>query len=394
MKAYLIKAKKAYSEGRLKMALKSKFHPYLSAFRTITRTYSKFDIELNSVTFNDSSQEEDEKAVVERIFISYKKMKESQANAQSIYQPSKLWENQLKESYSPIFDALEQDDINKFHFFLTNFGNWDSYTGVSANMLMRRFKSSFLGRRYLKHVYFDSHMQLWNWLNGGRKDLKDLSCPLIGNQSGAYCRNTFIVPSSCPNEFNTSTLAELLDKEKRNIIGELGGGCGQFAYYLIKKRPNSSYIDFDLPETLCLAAYYLMMAFPDKKTLLYGEGDFSENVFSEFDMIFMPSFEIDKIGEDSLDLFINKNSLGEMSSDSTNNYLSFILPATKYFFHMNHEIYRNIFSEESESSLNHEFPINTQNFELLFRYPDIWHMLQNGSVDYYMDIFMYLYKKK
>ncbi len=394
MKSLILKIKKANSEGRLSAAIKSKAHPYFSTFKTITKARSKFSINLNSVSFKEISKDENERVIVERIFNSYKKMKVDQLNASLVYQPAELWANQIKTSYKPFLDALEEDNIDKFHFFLANFGNWDKYTGVSANMLMRRFKKSYLGRRYLKYVYFEGHLELWNWLNGGRKSFSNLSCPEFGNQSGAYCKESFIVPSSCSNEYNTSILSELLSSDKRITIGELGGGCGQFAYYLLRKSVNSTYIDVDLPETLCLAAYYLMMSFPDKKTLLYGEGKFSSAAYEDFNLIFMPSFEIENIGQNSIDLFVNKNSLGEMTSEAAKNYLYFILKSTKYFFHMNHEIYRNIFSTESKSSLNHEFLMTEESFQLLFRYPDIWHMLQNGKIDFYMDIFMYLYKRK
>ena len=40
--------------------------------------------------------------------------------------------------------------------------------------------------------------------------------------------------------------------------------------FLIKNFKESCFIDFDIPEVLVLAAYYLM-AFSDKKTLLFGE---------------------------------------------------------------------------------------------------------------------------
>ena len=391
---YISKAKKAYREGRFLVALKSSINPYFSALKTIIRFHSKYPIKLNTVGFNDISTDDDERIIVERIFLSYRRMKEAQSKCRNIYQPSELWAQHFKEAYEPIIDALSNNKIDTLHYFLTNFGNWNKYTGVSANMLMRRFKSSFIGRRYLKYVYFENHIKLWSWLNGNTDQFKDLSCPTFGNQSGAFCDEYFIVPSSCANEFNASNLLQILELDKRQVIGELGGGCGQLAYYLLKKTKSSSYIDFDLPETLCLAAYYLMKAFPQKKVLLYGEGDFSHDSYSQFDMIFMPSFEIEKLGPDTVDLFINKNSLGEMTQASVSNYLKYILPATTSFFHMNHEIYRNIFSEQLQSPLNKEFPIDLKDFKLLNRYPDIWHMLQNNKIDYYMDIFMYLYTKR
>lgn len=385
---------KAYREERLALALKSKLSPYSSALRSIFTRSSEYNISLNSFDFVNAQTSENEIKIVERIFQSLKKMKEDQAQTRDFYKPAKLWADQLRIGYRPIYESLELNDITKLHYFLANFGSWDKYTGVSANMLMRQFKKSFLGRRYLRNIYFHNHIKLWSWLNGERGELETLSCPNFGNQSGAFCDKTFIVPSSCPNEFNAELLVQYLCGSGRKIVGELGGGCGQFAYYLLKKTFNTSYVNFDLPETICLAAYYLMLCFPEKKALLYGEDEFNSGSLKNYDLIFMPSFEIEKLEESTIDLFINKNSLGEMEKNASENYIRFILSSTNYFFHMNHDIYRNIFSISSSSALSHEFPVSSKNFDLMFRYPDIWHMLQNRKIDFYMDIFMYLYKRR
>ena len=144
MKTQIAKIKKAYIEGRLWVAIKSKLYPYFSIISTFFQSKPIFNIQLHTPEFNDIKTNEQERLIVERIFQSYKKMKESQSKAKDFYQPSTLWANQLKESYRPLFQAIEEDDIERFHYFLTNFGNWNKYTGVSANMLIRQFKNSFL----------------------------------------------------------------------------------------------------------------------------------------------------------------------------------------------------------------------------------------------------------
>ena len=137
-----------------------------------------------------------------------------------------------------------------------------------------------------------------------------------------------------------------------------------------------------------------MKSWPEKKTLLYGEDNFSKNSFLKYDLIFMPANEIEKLGHNSIDLFLNKNSLGEMTDVAAKNYVSKISEASKYFFHMNHDIFPNVYDDNKAGLLGYQYPIPSEKFELVYRYPEIWHMLQHGGLDHYQDLFVYLYKKK
>ena len=139
---------------------------------------------------------------------------------------------------------------------------------------------------------------------------------------------------------------------------------------------------------------YLMKTWPSKKVLLYGEEEYSYNVHKKYDLIFMPSYEIEKIGQNSVDLFVNKNSLGEMSKDAVYNYVKHITNSTRYFFHMNHDVYANIYFNGERGLLGREYPVPMDKFKLIFRYPDVGHMLPYGCIDFDMDIFMYLYERK
>lgn len=388
----LEKIKKAKREGRLQSALASKARPYLSAIGSIVKfgNENAFEIRRPSIVANSKNPQELE--VVERIFESYKKMKAAEGLADPLCKPSLAWQEQINNSYAPFLQSLESDSIEAFHHLLSNFGSWPHYTGISGNMLMRSFASNPLGRRYLTNTYFNNHVNLWKWLHGARTPVSELDCPVHGNQAGVFHEGNFIVPSSCANHYNTGMLSALLNDDTDAVIGELGGGCGQFAYYLLKKLNTYKYIDYDLPEPLCVAAYYLMLALPDKGVNLFGESRSAGTVLA--DLNFVPNFLIKEHPEIEFDLFLNKNSLGEMNSETIAYYLEFILDKSYYFFHMNHDNHRNVFSSNYESLLSHEFPVNDDQYELLFRYPDIWHMLQNNKIDFYMDIFMYLYKRR
>ena len=75
-------------------------------------------------------------------------------------------------------------------------------------------------------------------------------------------------------------------------------------------------------------------------------------------------------------------------------YVVHITRAAHYFFHMNHDLYPNVYDGDVPGLLAHEYPISQSEFKLLFRYPDVGHMLGLGGIDYSMDIFLYLYERR
>jgi hypothetical protein len=341
---------------------------------------------------NKSREEMD---IVERVYRSFIKMKQDQPKAPACYLPSSLWQSQLDKAYTYLICGWKENDIDKFHFFLTNFGTWKEYHGIESNIFIREYMASFFKRSYLKNSVFYKQLKIWKWFYNNRKPISRLTYPVYGNQAGAYIDDIFVGVGSFFNEIYGSILSGLICDFERPVIADLGAGYGKLAYFSLRDIKEFTFIDFDLPETLCLAAYYLMMVYPDKKALLYGEEDYSSDAHKKYDLIFMPSYEIQKIGKSTVDIFINKNSLGEMTKEAAVNYISYISEAAKkYFFHMNHEIKPNVYSNNERGLLGYEYPVPNDQFKLLFRYPDMGHMLYQGFLDFDKDIFLYLYERK
>ncbi len=387
----LIKAKR---EGRLFLALKSRILPILLGLKYTFHDPAANNIILISPDYIEPSKDKIELEVVDRIFQSFKKMKKDQKNVSKIYLPSSLWQQQIDHSYSYFSEALKSNNLDKFHFFLTNFGSWKQYHGVESSTLIKNKMRTIIGRRYLKNVVFNNALKNWKWLYNNRKNVSSLTYPRHGNQVGALIDNNFVGVGSFFNEVYGSLLGELIDDVPRPVIAELGAGYGKLAYFTLRSMNSSCYLDFDLPETLCLAAYYLMKSWPYKKVLLYGEEEYSIKSHDKYELIFMPSYEIEKLCNNSVDLFINKNSLGEMTREATANYVRHIASSTRYFFHMNHDVFPNVYNDDSAGLLAHEYPIPKDMFKLIFRYPDMGHIMHHGKVDYYMDIFIYLYERR
>lgn len=394
MSDFLKNVRKVYQQGRVMSAIGARAKPFVLGSKYLLHDPAAVRVKLHAPDYVAPSSDHDEREIVRRIFQSFKKAKEDQKHVPTAFLPSSLWQGQLDRSYSHLLEGLKKNDLTPFHLFLANFGAWKQYHGVEANMLIRANTKSLIRRKYLANVRFLQQLKNWQWFYGDRKPLSCLSYPTHGNQSGAYVDGVFMGAGSFFNEIYGSLLAGLIADKKRPVVADLGAGYGKLAFFTLRNLENSSFVDFDLPETLCLAAYYLMKAWPHKKVLLYGEAEYSQDVHDEYDAIFMPSYEISKLGRGSIDLFMNKNSLGEMTAESVMNYIGHIARATRYFFHMNHDIYPNVYDRNTRGLLAHEYPVPTDTFKLLFRYPDLGHILFEGEIDYTMDIFLHLYERR
>jgi len=384
----------AWREKRLSAALGRRLTPFFKGLKYLFHNPAARHIKLHCPAYVSPNNDEAEMAVVQRIFAAYRRMTRDQEGANPLYQPSAMWRAQLHRSYAFLISGLAGGNIHKFHYFLTNFGAWKEYTGVEECTLIQNHMRLAVTRRYLQNEIFHNLLKLWMYYYNGRKDVSSLWRPGFGNLAGARVDGVLVTVDSFFGEIYGSLLAQLLH-QPRPVVAELGGGCGRLAYYTVRHLGDFCYLDFDLPETLCLAAYYLMLAFPQKRALLYGEEEYSPALHQKYDFIFLPSYEIAKIGSGTVELFVNETSLGEMTREAISNYLRYITQATTYFFHINRDRRRNIFADHETSLLGHEYPVPTDRFTLVFRYPDLKHLVfYGGRVDFNSDAFIYLYEKK
>jgi len=321
-------------------------------------------------------------------------MKEDEREVAVCYQPSSEWQAQLSAGYSELSRAIAEDDVGRFHFFLANFGTWREYLGVDS-ILIQHCRDSVPGRRFLQNDLLDKEVRWWQRLYNNRKSISSLSQPQHGNLAGGYIEGAFVGFGSVFDELHGSVFSGLLDDVAHPVVAELGAGFGRLAYFILREVGRFTYIDFDLPETLCLAAYYLMLYFPAKRVLLYGEAPYSPSVHRSYDLIFMPSYEISKVGSLSVDLFLNKNSLGEMTKAAVDQYVTEMCRAThRYLFHTNHDATPNIYTNGQRGPLGYEYPIPQEQFRLLFRYPDLSQVIGLGWFDRSSDTVMYLYQRR
>ena len=387
--SFFLKLQKVIKEKRFLKAVIKKTYPYLKGLLLIF--YNKKNI-IKIHVANNKKVDKKDLPLAERIFKSYKLIKSEQTNKPNFYKPSSLWQNHIDEDFNILSESLKNKDIEKFLFFLQNFGNWKRYLGIADPDFIKKYSKNLLLKNFLSKEIFAGQLDLWKFFNKNSK-IKDLELPMYGNQTGAFIDDKFVVLGSFMNHVYAQNLLNYLKNTKNKII-EIGGGYGKLAYYILKDTKNFTYIDFDIPETLTLASYYLSKCFPDKKNFFYGEKDFKEEIKDDFDLIFLPPWEIEKLQDNSMHLALNKNSLGEMDPETAHNYLNHIHRTTKYFFSMNHEYFRNHFDNGKKSLVNREYNLDGK-FHELIRHPDLWHLTyERNKLDFDSNTFFYIYEKR
>jgi hypothetical protein len=385
-------AKQAHAEGRLAYSLKNRLDPYFKGALYSFSLTNQHSIEISCPPLQSPSSDKEEVELVRRIFTAYKKAKSAQNKPEyAPFLPSKLWIRQIEKSYDYFQQAINEDSVDKFHYFLNNFGTWPKYHGVESNVLLHRNNKPIL-QNYLKMEIFKKGLDFWKWMSG-EQNLALLSYPRHGNQAGALIDGHFVGAGSFGNQVYGKMLAGMVSDRNRPLIADLGAGYGKLAYFILKNMERFCFLDFDLPETLALASYYLMKTWPEKKALLYGEGQFNSDAAKKYDFIFMPCFEIGKSRDMEIDLFVNKNSLGEMTRESIHAYVDIICSCARYFCHMNHEHYPNIYENGDRSLLNSEYPIPTDTYKQIYRGPDVFSIYSGRKLSAMSDIFYYTYER-
>ena len=193
-------------------------------------------------------------------------MKDDELKAPKVYLPSSMWQEHVDNAYSYLKSGLKENDIDKFHFFLANFGTWKTYHGIEATTLIRDNMGFFLKRRYLQDNFFYKQLKMWKWFYNGLKPISALTYPTYGNQSGAFIDGVFVGVGSFFNEIYGTMLSELIRDIDHPLVAERGAGYGKLAYFTLRERNSFTFIDFDLPEVLCVAAYYLMNGYAQKRS--------------------------------------------------------------------------------------------------------------------------------
>lgn len=341
----------------------------------------------------DASQ----RPLVERIFVAYEKAKETQRHADPVFLPSSAWQTVIDGAFAPLSEGLADRNLEVFHHFLANFRSWKRTTGMEPSQQISEYSVDAGRRAHFEQRVVAPILRWWLRSESHGRDLSALTIPRYGNQCGVLVDGHLVAASSVFCEVYGRLLAGFCgqaDRTERPVVAELGAGFGKLLFFISQNIGRARFVDVDLPESLCCAAFFLMQAFPDARFLLYGEGNLTAESLKQHDFVLLPSFEISKLPERSVGLFINENSLGVMSPAACRRFVLEICRSTEAFYHRNTESSRIEFSDGTQSLVNSEFPVPAQEFEQVARYADISRMMSSGRLNFDSDMYWYYYRRK
>lgn len=278
---------------------------------------------LRYVSAGFASQSDDsrqDRQLLERISRAYKAaLQQSEDSGEDLFAARP----QLK----PYLRALQEDDYAALGKMFRNFYRDPCSSGLMAAP-GGRAKAYFGGRIknvyrhfYLSHVLY--RLDYWKTLTNNAYPLKVLAGPGIGNPFGVVLDGTHIAIGSEYAHYCALRIGNLIGDSThgRTVVGELGGGYGAIAYYLLRDHQPVTYINFDSPERVALSSYYLMKAFPDLKFLLYGEEDLSYKSISQSDVVLLPIAALPEMPPASIDLAFSSHARSTLSPERMNQCL-------------------------------------------------------------------------
>jgi putative sugar O-methyltransferase len=273
-----------------------------------------------------SQNSEDDTTLLHRICEAYTKAMEHQPAASETFQPSRWWRLVEGGNLGPVKRALASHDLDSLRLMYRNFFRDPCGAGlVGLPFIANRFS------RYKELFLIDAlhRIDLWQRRTAGRFSLADLATPDIGNPLGVVIGDTRVRTSSEDQHFYAQKIIELTKPTGTPVVAEIGGGFGGMAYFLLRDRPRLTYLDFDLPESIALASWYLLKALPDLKATLYGEAALNVETLNRSDIILMPGFMLPHMPDCGVDVSFNSHVLSDLSAASIHEYLAGIVRTTR-----------------------------------------------------------------
>jgi hypothetical protein len=322
--------------ARAKFLAKTYFDVKSFPYRSRLRFRGDSRYQLQNLTTGFASRIDDSSAdqeLLERICGAYIRATENQKNAPESYQPSKWWDVQ-QTRLQPVMQALKKLDIRALRLMYSNFYRdpcssgllpitgmpWDSGDGAMKDI----DRYSYLGDCLYSIDY-------WTERTGRRFAMSDLAGPNIGNPFGVMLDGTLVRFEAPFQHYCAHRLSSILNGGP-STVAEIGGGFGGMAYFLLRDRQPLTYFDFDLPETIALASYFLMKAFPSLTFLLYGEKQMTQEEIARANVVLMPLFEIEQMPPRSVDVTFSSHAMSSLPSELIAHDLDIISRITRGHF--------------------------------------------------------------
>jgi putative sugar O-methyltransferase len=176
------------------------------------------------------------------------------------------------------------------------------------------------------------------WKELTRKPTAELATPNVGNHWGYEIDGVIVAPKACRYHLLASELAGMTASVTAPVMVEIGGGYGGLAEFFFRLKPQAAWVDYDLPETAMIAAFFHMGARGADKVRLYGEcaTPRAKAELTPGHTYIMPNFAIREVGPRTADVVVNMFSLSEVGREPLDALLERIhVIAGEWFVHHN-----------------------------------------------------------
>jgi SAM-dependent methyltransferase len=216
-----------------------------------------------------------------------------------IIQKSETQENNVFNTYSPLWASLFAERNNLSEEYFANFLRNSQSSGIAGKsknpQLLFEFYAKIIGEDIL-----DAH------------PMSPVGNPETDDFNGRPASVTYL-----ENLSTLSLLKKSLSINDNIDVVEIGAGYGGFASFLLQTGKVNSYTIIDLPENLINSAYYLTQNFPEIPVrICSGETGPGINLV-------LPG-HINVLANIRFDLAINMDSFGEMVAATAKAYVAFI----------------------------------------------------------------------
>jgi hypothetical protein len=348
---------------KIKSRLSTHIHMLTFAYHGERRFRGDPRYDLQNVTEGFRSRiddRSDDTNILERVCDAYNRAVQTEGSVPDVFPASRRWQEIRQRSLRPILKALVTRDIAALGRMYRNLfrdacstGILGAPGGLSQAYFSGRIRDVFR-HFYLSHVL--CRLDYWNSLTDGRYTTRDLAGPGVGNPFGVVLDGTHISVGAEYAHYCSHRVREHLDPGIATV-SEIGGGYGGTAYYLLRDRPGTTYVKFDIPENIALASYYLMKALPDLKFLCYGEKPITRESIAGANVVLLPRFAITDLPAGNVDLTFASHGLSELSRDNLDHFLGQISRiTTKRLLFMNNQPFNEVISASIQTQ-NHPFAL-------------------------------------
>lgn len=315
----------------------------------------------------------------------YVNLKETQASQSSLYRPGGEWADYLLEQ-ERIYSPLKEGDVTAASALFRNF--WRNELGpvVKQYATFENLQNDAETRSRFIDLMAHDYMV---WFNLDERSPEDLAVSPVGNPWGYVVDDVMVAPKALRYDVLASQIRQITSDAKRPVIAEIGAGYGGTAHYLLRGDAPMVYIDFDLPEVLTIASYYLSRTLPHRRVKFWEpEMNLSAQDIEDYDVILLPNWMLPSLPAASVDLFLNTFSLSEMPLEVITEYMTHIERGCRGYFLYNNMDRRGVVNRGHERVPCSQYPVSPEKFKQLYKRYDLFQRLHFGRDGDYREVLL------